>query len=53
MINNAKFLSIDSSDDIKEKVDDIWKALDIYKGEKANLRKLNQITMNLNKKEKY
>jgi len=43
-INNAKVLSPDTPEDIKEKVDDIWKALDIYKGEKANLRKLNQIT---------
>lgn len=51
-INNAKVLSSDVPEDIKMKVDDIWKALDNYKGEKANLRKLNKITNEFNEKGK-
>ncbi len=43
-INNAKVLSPDTPNELKEQVNDIWKSLDNYKGEKANLRKLNQIT---------
>lgn len=51
-INNAKVLSPDTPNEIKEKVDDIWKSLDLYKGEKANLRKLNQITPEFEQKGK-
>lgn len=51
-INNAKVLSPNTPDEIKEKVDEIWKSLDLYKGEKANLRKLNQITPEFEQKGK-
>lgn len=51
-INNAKVLSPNTPNELKEQVDDIWKALDNYKGEKANLRKLNQITPEFEQKGK-
>ena len=51
-INNAKVLSPDTPNELKEQVDDIWKSLDNYKGEKANLRKLNQITPEFEQKGK-
>ena len=51
-INNAKVLSPNTPDEIKEQVDEIWKSLDLYKGEKANLRKLNQITPEFEQKGK-
>lgn len=43
-INNAKVLAPETPMELKNKVDNIWKSLDLYKGEKANLRKLNKVT---------
>ena len=51
-INNAKVLSPNTPNELKEKVNDIWKSLDNYKGEKANLRKLNKITPEFEQKGK-
>lgn len=43
-IRNAKVLSKDTPLEIKESVDKIWQNIENYKGEKANLRKLNKVT---------
>jgi len=41
---NAKVLCPDTPISYKERVDDLWKRLEIYKGKKAALRKSNQIS---------
>ena len=46
-IVNAKVLSIDTPDSIKEEVDILWKELENFKGLKAKLRKDNKITNEL------
>lgn len=43
-ILKAKVLSADSPFEIKEKVNNLWKELENYKGKKAELRKKNSIT---------
>lgn len=49
-IRNAKVLSKDTPKNIKEEVDKIWQDIENYKGEKANLRKLNKVTDEVEKK---
>lgn len=46
-ILNAKILKNDTPKEIKDKVDNLWKKLENFKGKKANLRKTNQITSEL------
>ena len=43
-IQTAKVLSKDTPAEIREEVDEVWQSLENYKGEKANLRKLNKIS---------
>ena len=43
-IQTAEVLSPDTPEELKKKVDEVWQSLEDYKGEKANLRKLNKIT---------
>ncbi len=43
-IRNAKVLSKNTPKKVKEEVDKIWQDIENYKGEKANLRKLNKVT---------
>ena len=43
-ILTAKVLAYDVSDTIKNDVDELWKKLENYKGQKANLRKINSIS---------
>lgn len=43
-IQTAEVLSPDAPKELAEKIDEIWQKLENYKGEKANLRKLNKIT---------
>ena len=43
-IKTAEVLSSDTPQDIMDQVDKVWQSLENYKGEKANLRKLNKIT---------
>lgn len=45
-IINAEILRHDVSNEIKEKVDNLWKKLENYKGKKAYYRKTNKITEN-------
>jgi DNA (cytosine-5)-methyltransferase 1 len=49
-IRNAKVLSKNTPKDIRGNVDKIWQDIENYKGEKANLRKLNQVTEEVEKK---
>ena len=51
-IQTAEVLSPETPDEIKEKVDEVWQSLENYKGEKANLRKLNKITAEFEEKGK-
>ncbi|MDE6476166.1 MAG: DNA cytosine methyltransferase [Erysipelotrichaceae bacterium] len=43
-IKTAKVLSLSTPKDIKHKVNDLWKKIENYKGEKSILRKTNRIT---------
>lgn len=43
-IKTAEVLSQNTPEEIVDKVNEIWKALENYKGEKARLRKINGIT---------
>lgn len=43
-IQTAEVLAPSTPDHIAQKVDEVWQNLENYKGEKANLRKLNKIT---------
>lgn len=43
-IQTAEVLAPSTPDYIAQKVDEVWQNLENYKGEKANLRKLNKIT---------
>lgn len=43
-IVNAEILNPDSPNDIKEEINNLWKKLENYKGEKASKRKNNSIT---------
>lgn len=43
-ILTANVLAYDVPDNIKNEVDSLWKKLENYKGQKANLRKINSIT---------
>lgn len=49
-IRNAKVLSKNTPQKIKENVDKIWQDIENYKGGKANLRKLNKVTEEVEKK---
>lgn len=51
-IQTAQVLAPETPDDIKAKVDEVWQSLENYKGEKANLRKLNKITPEFEEKGK-
>lgn len=51
-IQTAEVLSPDTPLEIANKVDMIWRNLEIYKGKKANLRKLNSITSEFEEKGK-
>ena len=46
-IINAEILRHDVSDEIKERVDKLWKEIENYKGQKAACRKTNSITPEL------
>lgn len=46
-IINAEILRYDVSDEVKEKVDKLWKEIENYKGQKAYYRKTNNITEEL------
>lgn len=52
-IRNAKVLSSEAPEGIKEEIDTLWKSLDNYKGEKAKLRKQNKITKEFEEKGKH
>ena len=41
-IKTAEVLSPDTPQEIRDRVDEVWQSLENYKGEKANLRKLNK-----------
>lgn len=43
-IINAQILALDTPQEIKDKIDEIWLDLERYKGRKASLRKQNKIT---------
>lgn len=49
-IRNAKVLSKKTPKKVKENVDEIWQDIENYKGEKANLRKLDKVTEDVEKK---
>lgn len=49
-IRNAKVLSKNTPDEVKNNVDKIWQDIENYKGEKANLRKLNKVTEEVEKR---
>ncbi len=49
-IQNAEVLSPTAPRQIAERIDQVWQALENYKGEKANLRKLNKITFEVERK---
>jgi DNA (cytosine-5)-methyltransferase 1 len=51
-IQTAKVLSQETPREISERVDKVWQSLENYKGEKANLRKLNKITPEFEEKGK-
>lgn len=51
-IRNAKVLSTEASEQLKEEIDILWQSLDNYKGEKAKLRKENNITKDFEEKGK-
>ena len=51
-IRNAKVLSSEAPDELKDEIDTLWKSLDNYKGEKAKLRKENKITKEFEEKGK-
>ena len=46
-IINAEILRYDVDDEVKEKVDKLWKEIENYKGQKAYYRKTNNITEEL------
>lgn len=49
-IQTAEVLDSSTPDEIRNEVDEIWQLLENYKGEKANLRKLNKITKEFEEK---
>ena len=49
-IINAEIISDDTPNNIKERIDKLWKEIENYKGFKANARKVNKITKELEKK---
>ena len=51
-IQNAKVLSPNSSEEVADKIDDIWQKLEDYKGLKAYARKSNNITKEIQEKGK-
>lgn len=51
-IQNAEVLSPNAPREIAERIDQVWQALENFKGEKANLRKLNNITEEIEEKGK-
>lgn len=51
-IQTAEVLAPETPDEIRQKVDEVWQSLENYKGEKANLRKLNKITPEFEEKGK-
>lgn len=51
-IQTAEVLSPETPTDIRALVDEVWQSLENYKGEKANLRKLNKITPEFEEKGK-
>ena len=51
-IRNAKVLSTEASEQLKEEIDILWQSLDNFKGEKAKLRKENNITKDFEEKGK-
>lgn len=51
-IKTAEVLSSNTPKEIMDKVDLVWQSLENYKGEKANLRKLNKITKDFEDKGK-
>lgn len=51
-IKTAEVLSSNTPKEIMDKVDLVWQSLENYKGEKANLRKLNKITKDFEEKGK-
>lgn len=51
-IQTAEVLAPETPNEIRQKVDEVWQSLENYKGEKANLRKLNKITPEFEEKGK-
>ncbi len=51
-IQNAKVLSPNASEEVADKIDDIWQKLEDYKGLKAYARKSNNITKEIQEKGK-
>ncbi|WP_042706922.1 DNA cytosine methyltransferase [Methanobrevibacter wolinii] len=51
-IRNAKVLSSNASEELKNKINNLWQSLDNYKGKKAQLRKENKITKEFEEKGK-
>lgn len=49
-IQTAEVLSKETPQYLIDKVDTVWQSLENYKGEKANLRKLNKITKEFQEK---
>ena len=51
-IMNAKILASNVPEDVRKKVDELWQELENYKGFKANARKINSVTRELEEKGK-
>lgn len=51
-IMNAEILSPDVPQEVRDRVDELWQAIENYKGFKANARKINEVTAELEDKGK-